>query len=301
MASHAAYRRLAKESATIAANPPPFIVARPLESNILEWHYIVRGPPETPYEGGEYHGKLIFPDNYPFKPPAIKMLTPNGRFQIDFRLCLTMSDYHPNTWNPAWSVSTILTGLLSFMLEETPTTGSIKTSLAERRLLAKKSHAFNLNNSKFAAVFPEYCTPEPLPLPNMPGLKPAVAVSPAAPPNSSSTSLSSAFTLPPPSQATPASSTSAPQSSLPEIISSNATASTVGAKSQLRQRTDAARGGDAGSSSTSLAPPHGAQTRRAAVGLVDQAWQSVRSNVIVLLLLALLSYLVFLKVLSRLE
>ena len=27
-----------------------------------------------------------------------------------------MSDFRPKTWNPAWSVSTILTGLLSFMV-----------------------------------------------------------------------------------------------------------------------------------------------------------------------------------------
>jgi ubiquitin-conjugating enzyme E2 J2 len=30
--------------------------------------------------------------------------------------------------NPAWSVSTILTGLLSFMLETTPTAGSMESS-----------------------------------------------------------------------------------------------------------------------------------------------------------------------------
>ena len=29
--------------------------------------------------------------------------------------------------NPAWSVATILTGLLSFMLEKSPTLGSIET------------------------------------------------------------------------------------------------------------------------------------------------------------------------------
>ena len=27
-----------------------------------------------------------------------------------------MSDFHPGTWNPSWSVATILTGLLSFMV-----------------------------------------------------------------------------------------------------------------------------------------------------------------------------------------
>ncbi|KAJ3175724.1 Ubiquitin-conjugating enzyme E2 6, partial [Irineochytrium annulatum] len=70
------------------------------------------------------------------------------------------------TWNPAWSVATILTGLLSFMLEETPTTGSIKTSIEERRVLAKNSHAWNLQNPKFRAVFPELCVQPTIPHPN---------------------------------------------------------------------------------------------------------------------------------------
>lgn len=44
------------------------------------------------------------------------MITPNGRFKTNKKLCLSISDFHPDTWNPAWSVSTILTGLLSFMV-----------------------------------------------------------------------------------------------------------------------------------------------------------------------------------------
>lgn len=58
------------------------------------------------------------------------MVTPNGRFETGVRLCLSMSDYHPELWVPAWSVATILTGLLSFMLEDTLTTGSITTTVS---------------------------------------------------------------------------------------------------------------------------------------------------------------------------
>ena len=36
-----------------------------------------------------------------------------------------MSDFHPESWNPLWSVSTILTGLLSFMVETQHTTGAV--------------------------------------------------------------------------------------------------------------------------------------------------------------------------------
>ncbi|CAO2590322.1 Ubiquitin-conjugating enzyme E2 J2 [Lemmus lemmus] len=123
-----ATQRLKQDYLRIKKDPVPYICAEPLPSNILEWHYVVRGPEMTPYEGGYYHGKLIFPREFPFKPPSIYMITPNGRFKCNTRLCLSITDFHPDTWNPAWSVSTILTGLLSFMVEKGPTLGSIETS-----------------------------------------------------------------------------------------------------------------------------------------------------------------------------
>ena len=47
-----------------------------------------------------------------------------------------MSDFHPETWNPMWSVASVLTGLLSFMLEDTNTTGAIVTTREDKRQLA---------------------------------------------------------------------------------------------------------------------------------------------------------------------
>lgn len=95
-----ATKRLKKELMTLIREPEPYIRALPLPSNILgerrltrlwlcmhaqpptslpaprpltrpipapEWHYCITGPEDTPYAGGEYHGKLIFPPQYPFK------------------------------------------------------------------------------------------------------------------------------------------------------------------------------------------------------------------------------------------
>ncbi|KAF9349416.1 Ubiquitin-conjugating enzyme E2 6 [Mortierella sp. AD094] len=163
MATKGAYKRLTKEYINIQKSPPAYLFARPLESNILEWHYVLKGPPETPYYGGEYHGKLVFPADYPFKPPSIRMITPNGRFQTDTRLCLSMSDFHPGTWNPSWSVATILNGLLSFMSQEESTTGSISASHYERTVLALRSHAFNIANPKFRDIFPELVATQQVP------------------------------------------------------------------------------------------------------------------------------------------
>lgn len=85
------------------------------------------------------------------------MTTPNGRFKTNTRLCLSISDFHPDTWNPAWSVATILTGLLSFMLETTPTLGSTESSNYEKEQLARNSLNFNLKNKIFQELFPDVC------------------------------------------------------------------------------------------------------------------------------------------------
>lgn len=143
MATPAATKRLTKEYTWITKSPPPYITAHPSESNILEWHYILTGPPDTPYEGGQYWGTLMFPPDYPFAPPAIRMHTPSGRFQQSTRLCLSISDFHPKSFNPAWEVSTILIGLLSFMTGDDITTGSVRASDEERKLFARRTRWWN--------------------------------------------------------------------------------------------------------------------------------------------------------------
>jgi len=143
MATAAATKRLTKEYAAMQKSPTPYNIAHPSEANILEWHYILTGPPDTAYAGGQYWGTLLFPPDYPFAPPAIRMHTPSGRFQPSARLCLSISDFHPKSFNPAWEVSTILIGLLSFMTSEEITTGSLRASDAERSLFAARTRWWN--------------------------------------------------------------------------------------------------------------------------------------------------------------
>lgn len=64
-------KRLLKEYKNLEASPPPFIIARPQENNLLECHYIITGIsmqskifihviigcPDSPYASGQYHGK----------------------------------------------------------------------------------------------------------------------------------------------------------------------------------------------------------------------------------------------------
>lgn len=168
--------RLHREYLQLCHSPHPNFSARPMENNLLDWRFVLHSigqdahnnsnssrndagnddeSSRSVFSGGFYYGKVIFPPSYPHRPPALYMITPNGRFVTGSRLCLSMSDctlfeitsfsfaththtyiftlthtrmhqyiyiyiytVHPESWNPMWSVSTIILGLLSFMVRK---------------------------------------------------------------------------------------------------------------------------------------------------------------------------------------
>lgn len=132
-------KRLMREAMELAEATEEYC-ARPLEDNLFEWHFTVQGPKGTDFEGGIYHGRILLPKEYPMHPPHIILLTPNGRFEVNKKICLSISGHHPETWQPSWSIRTALLALIAFM--PTPaegTIGSLDYSPAERKILAKKS------------------------------------------------------------------------------------------------------------------------------------------------------------------
>ncbi|VVA97935.1 unnamed protein product [Arabis nemorensis] len=135
-----AVKRILQEVKEMQANPSDDFMSLPLEENIFEWQFAIRGPGDTEFEGGIYHGRIQLPADYPFKPPSFMLLTPNGRFETNTKICLSISNYHPEHWQPSWSVRTALVALIAFM----PTSpngalGSVDYPKEERRTLAIKS------------------------------------------------------------------------------------------------------------------------------------------------------------------
>ncbi|XP_021730234.1 ubiquitin-conjugating enzyme E2 32-like [Chenopodium quinoa] len=135
-----AVKRILMEVKEMQSNPSDDFMSLPLEENIFEWQFAIRGPQDTEFEGGIYHGRIQLPSEYPFKPPSFMLLTPNGRFETQTKICLSISNHHPEHWQPSWSVRTALVALIAFM----PTApngalGSLDYKKEERRELAIKS------------------------------------------------------------------------------------------------------------------------------------------------------------------
>ena len=91
------------------------------------------------YEGGYYLGRINFPDGYPWAPPAIRCITDTGRYETGTSICLTISEHHPESWNPALTGRSIITALLSFTCDDERASGTIETSAAVKKKIAQAS------------------------------------------------------------------------------------------------------------------------------------------------------------------
>ncbi|CCX31184.1 ubiquitin-conjugating enzyme/RWD-like protein [Pyronema domesticum] len=133
-------KRILREAAELASSPSPDYYAAPLESNIFEWHFTLRGPPDTPYANGIYHGKITLPPTYPMRPPSFRFLSPSGRFEINREICLSISEHHEDTWQPAWGIRTAVVALRGFMETEAGgQLGGLECGEEQRKTMATES------------------------------------------------------------------------------------------------------------------------------------------------------------------
>lgn len=154
MANPVAVRKLTKELKELETNPVEGITVRANQSNILEWFFLFKGPVDTPFEGGNYIGTILFPSNFPFAPPDFKIITPNGRFQTNVKICMSNTGFHSDEWSPAWSLSSLLTGFISIMTDDKEHgIGMITTSAEHKKKLAKDSNKYNTNLPVYLEYF----------------------------------------------------------------------------------------------------------------------------------------------------
>ncbi|GJP37986.1 hypothetical protein CLOM_g22429 [Closterium sp. NIES-68] len=135
-----AVKRILQEVKEMQREGSKEYASMPLEEDIFEWQFAIHGPKDTEFEGGIYHGRITLPAEYPFKPPSFMLLTPSGRFEVQTKICLSISNHHPEHWQPSWSVRTALVALIAFMpTKPDGALGSLDYTKDERRQLAIKS------------------------------------------------------------------------------------------------------------------------------------------------------------------
>lgn len=141
-------KKLTKEWAKIQREPIHNVEVR-LDNDDLKIWFFKFTFSDGPYNGGEYIGQLMFPPQYPFKPPDFMMLTPNGRYDINHKICLSNTGFHSESWSASWTPSSLIVGFISTFedtnKEITKGLGHIVTSLEEKHKYAENSASYNAN------------------------------------------------------------------------------------------------------------------------------------------------------------
>jgi len=96
------------------------ISAAPINSNnITKWDAMIVGPSGTPYEGGIFNLKIIFPSNFPTKPPRVQFITSiyHPNISTNGSICL---DLLQDRWSAALKISDILLSISSLLNDPNP-------------------------------------------------------------------------------------------------------------------------------------------------------------------------------------
>jgi len=112
-------RRIQKELRDLESNPIEGITAEPVGDDLFHWSGSVRGPSNTPYEGGTFYIDITFPDDYPDHGPAIIFTTRIYHPNVNEKggVCL---DIFKDKWTPEISLSVALQSVYSLLGEPNP-------------------------------------------------------------------------------------------------------------------------------------------------------------------------------------
>ncbi|XP_039165028.1 protein PEROXIN-4-like isoform X5 [Eucalyptus grandis] len=75
------------------------------DSNIFKWTALIKGPSETPFEGGVFQLAFAIPEQYPLQPPQTG------------EICL---DILKNAWSPAWTLQSVCRAIIALMAHPEP-------------------------------------------------------------------------------------------------------------------------------------------------------------------------------------
>ena len=147
-------KRIYYESKILNQDQLNIATAYPFDDGMNIWYALFMGPYDSVYKGGQYICKIILSANYPFTPPDFIFLTPSGRFEINKKICLTITGFHSDMWQSTITIKTMLIQIFSVFYQDVdhgiahlipPSKG---TTIIERKTYAENSIAYNLANYK---------------------------------------------------------------------------------------------------------------------------------------------------------
>lgn len=122
---------ISREYRDLCMNPLSNIglcVGLPDEHNFFEWQCTMTGPTDTPYAGGLFFIKVMFPKDYPQTKPEVRFITPIYHVNVNHRqeysdeidplghVCISTI----NKWNPTCNMSHVFKDIFALFYMPNP-------------------------------------------------------------------------------------------------------------------------------------------------------------------------------------
>ena len=134
-----------KELTDLGKDTPANCSAGPTGENQFHWQATVLGPHDSPYSGGTFFLNIIFPTDYPFKPPQCNFVTRIYHPNIDTNGSINL-DILKDQWSPAMTISKVLLSISSLLTNINP----------DDPLVPEIAQLYKTNKAKFEATAREW-------------------------------------------------------------------------------------------------------------------------------------------------
>lgn len=101
------------------------------------------------YVGGEYLVRMEIPVDFPFAPPHFYLLTPNGLYDCEHKVCISIGEFHSEDYRAALGVSGFCEQLVSGLIGWKDIDHGISISITtvdQKRAFALASKEYNQNH-----------------------------------------------------------------------------------------------------------------------------------------------------------
>ena len=120
MASPQLIRSIQKVITDLDKNPVNGCSAGPNTDDITIWDITLFGPEGTPYDGGIFKMKMIFTNEYPFKPPKIMFNTKILHCNINDKGEICIDILKESNWSPINKISEVLSSIITLLKHPNP-------------------------------------------------------------------------------------------------------------------------------------------------------------------------------------
>ncbi|KAM9337844.1 ubiquitin-conjugating enzyme E2 L3-like [Symphorus nematophorus] len=122
-----------------------FRVTQVDEANVLNWQCLIV-PDSAPYDKGAFRIELVFPAEYPFKPPKVTFKTKIYHPNIDEKGQVCLPIISVENWKPATRTQQVIESLISLVITPEP----------EHPLRADLAEEYSKDRAKFLKNAEEY-------------------------------------------------------------------------------------------------------------------------------------------------